>query len=576
MNAPGHAIKLTSALILLLAAFAALLTGVPAKAQTGDSSIEVHHRVCPTDYTGEAFFQDCHDSMADPGLPFTFSSPALTREGTTNDNGNIGFANLPAGTYSITGGAAGESDDYAVFCSVGTEADPSQEQLPVEYIAGGIRFELPATTNVICDWYTVPLSQEGEQPAQEPQVGDSSIEVHSRICPEGYQGSTWFEDCHGNVPDPGLPYTLADGVTHEGATNGNGNVGFADLPAGTYTITGGAPGEFSEYAVYCAVGTEAESNQSDIPVTYVTGGVQLDLPAATSVICDWYIVPVGQAGVPTATVELEEFALPILSLLCVDDPGASAVQEFVTTGTLPNGCEQYAGASVTVTMPDGIVLGSCVTEADAPCYVPTLVGSTVYGTQDMTTVPEGYVPIQGETQEVTIDAGSEAFLVFVNVQVQPTATIPATPTAVPLPPDRPALIATGTCGDDEVGDVVVELEDLRAPEGIELGQEEAITAETSTSTIVLSIDQLRSENHVVLVFEDDDLEATGDPVACAPIGGVINGAGELVIGLEEQNDSDHSGIVYMASATDDETQTNITVFLAAGLAEDDPLATPEP
>lgn len=429
-------------------------------------------------------------------------------------------------------------------------------------------------------------------PAASAQSGDSSIEVHNRICPQDYQGQNFFEDCHANAPDPGLPFTFTDGVTREGTTNENGNIGFANLPAGTYTITGGAPGEFTNYYVYCAVGTEAESNQEQIPVQYVTGGIQLDLPAGTNVICDWYTIPLGQNGAPapTATAETDTFDLPIYKLLCEEAPDTTAASDFVMMGTAPPaGCEQFAGVTVTVAAADGTVLGSCVTQAAAPCYVNVPIGATVYVTEDLTTVPEGYVPLNGETIEQEIPAFSEAWTLFINVRSQPptpvptatqvpptpapTATqVPPTATAIPVEPGQLLQIHEGACSEseEELGRVLVTLTDLRAPLQEEDLTTDVVIAETSSSTVPMTLDELiASDNAIVAYGEGDD----SSPVACTEIAGPVNNNGELVLGLKEMDDSDYTGIVYLAPS-DDGAQTSISVFLAEGLAEESIPATP--
>lgn len=419
-------------------------------------------------------------------------------------------------------------------------------------------------------------------PAASAQSGDSSIEVHNRICPQNYQGQNYFEDCHDNPPDPGLPFTFTDGVTREGTTNENGNIGFANLPAGTYTITGGAPGAYTNYVVYCAVGTEAESNQQQIPVEYVTGGIQFDLPASTNVICDWYTIPLSQNGepapTPTEAAAPDTFDLPIYKLLCEDDPGTTAASDFVMMGTLPAGCEQFAGVTVTVAAADGTVLGSCVTQATEPCYVNVPIGATVYATEDLTAVPEGYVPLNGETIEQEIPAFSEAWTLFINVRSQPPTPVPTatqvvpTATAIPLEPGQLLQIHEGACSEseEELGTVLFTLTDLRAPVQEENVTTDVVVAETSTSTVPVTLDELIvSDNTIVAYGEGDD----PSPVACTEIAGPVNNNGELVLGLKEVDDSNYTGIVYLAPSADG-TQTDISVFLAEGLAEENLPATP--
>ncbi len=559
MQRSFHLARSLGALTLLISLLSTLAAAPAATAQEGMSSLEVHDRICPEGYEGSNYFEDCHDTVPDPGLPFTFTNEDTgeTYSDTTNENGNVGFANLSAGTYTISGGAPGEFANHAVYCAVGTEGNSNQQQIPVTDVTTGVQLELPADTNVICDWYDIPENLAGTAPA----AGDSSIEVHNRICPEGYEGEDFFADCHDNVPDPGLSFTFTDGVTREGTTNENGNVGFANLPTDTYTITGGAPGEFTDYAVYCAVGTEGNSNQEQIPVEYVTGGIQLDLPASTNVICDWYTIPVSQRGDTTQ----EQFDLPIFALACDTEPDATARNDFVMMGTVPSGCEQYAGASVTVSTPDGSTYGTCETSATDPCYVTVATGANLVATIDTSTLPADTMVLGGDTQKIEIPQASEAWVLFVAVPAVQTPEAP-TATAAPLPPGRSVEIVAGTCKPDGLTQTVVDLTDLRRPsDGDTVGQPDAIVAETSTSTIPVSLDDLLASDHVVVAYPMNGDPSQADPVACAPIGGQINDSGELVLGMREMNGSGYAGIVYMAP-TGDGSQTGVTVFLAEGLA----------
>jgi hypothetical protein len=673
--------RMSGALALAFGMLAMLLSAQSGVAQNGNSSIEVHNRVCPTDYQGTDYFDDCHDNTLGPGYEFTFTNEdtgeSLVRA--TNEAGDVGLANLDEGTYTIVGGPpAGVTDAFA-YCAVGTAAEPGQEQVPVDYINGAIQLYLPADTNVICDWYTIPMSQNGVEPGR----GDSSLEIHNRICPVEYEGTDFFEDCHDTIPDPGLPFTFINedtGETYDGATNEEGNVGLANLNEGTYTIIGGAPGEFAEHVVYCSVGAAEVSDQEQIDFEYVRGGIQLYLPAATNVICDWYDVPYDLQGEPTATQPSDNgFDLPVYKLLCDSAPAEQALGDFVMVGTVPDACEQHPGTLVTVTDAAGAELGSCVTEAANPCFVTVPVGTAVYGTEDLGTVPEGYLPLDGETIELTIEPASEASLLLVNVAEQPapnqfdlpiytllcesdpgpaasdfvmggivpdgcepyigatvtitapdgstlgtcetagvepcyvtveigttvtatlnTATLPAdyrlvagetqdieippaseawvhyvavpavqtpapeAPDPAPLPEGRMVSIHEGSCEPEEPGATVVELTGLRGPD---LDTDtDVIVAETSSTLIDLSIEELMASEHAVIAWSDDDTQA---PVACTVIGGQQNDAGELVLGMQAVSDSGYAGIVYIAE-TDDGTQTGISVFLAEGLADDEP------
>lgn len=405
-------------------------------------------------------------------------------------------------------------------------------------------------------------------PTAAGQTGNSSIEIHNRVCPVEYEGQNFFEDCHDTIPDPGLPFTFSNGVTREGTTNEEGNVGFANLPAGTYTIIGGAPAEFADLVAYCSVGTAEVSDQEQIPVEYVNGGIQFDLPEDTNVICDWYNIPYDLQGEQPDT-----FDLPIYKLLCAEYPGDMAASDFVMGGVLPAGCEQYGGVTVTIADEGGEVLGSCVTEATQPCYVNVPIGATVYATEDLTTVPAGYAPVNGETIVQEIPPASEAWILFVNVEVatpeptpEPTPTQPVEPepTLPPAEPGRMLQIHEGMCDPDQPGTLAFELTDLRGTDAVDARFPDVVIAESSSSSVPVALDELLQGEYAIVAYSDDD---DPTPVACTEIADALNDNNELVLGLRELDDSDHVGIAFLVDA-DDGSQTNISVFLAEGLEEE--------
>lgn len=307
---------LAAALTVLLAMSGALLAA-PVTARDGSSSIEIHNRICPPNYAGGSHFDDCHGTPSDAGIPFTFAGDTIY-ERPTNAEGNAGLANLPAGTYTITAVPPIGLVDRVAHCSIVSGDDGSETPIDVTYVDSGIQLELPADANVICDWYNVPAG-EPEAPTETATetgaateapteveaatatdtetavVSAGSIEVHNRVCPPESEGQPAFDACHGNVPEAGLPFTFAGPITLEGVTNAEGNVGFGNLPEGTYAITADATAGFADRFVYCSVGTAETSNEAPIAVEYVTGGIQIDLPAATNVICDWYDYPIDTA-----------------------------------------------------------------------------------------------------------------------------------------------------------------------------------------------------------------------------------------------------------------------------------------
>lgn len=149
-------VRLAAGLGLLLALLAStMMTG---SAQEANASITIHNRICPVEYAGDDIFGDCHGTPQDAGLEFAIDGP-VSDSGATDGNGDITFAGLPAGTYEISGGVPGDFADTAVYCSV--EDDP-ENMLAVTPTAIGVSIELPAGTNVVCDWYNIPYDLRGD------------------------------------------------------------------------------------------------------------------------------------------------------------------------------------------------------------------------------------------------------------------------------------------------------------------------------------------------------------------------------------------------------------------------------
>jgi hypothetical protein len=137
----------------------------------------------------------------------------------------------------------------------------------------------------------------------------------------------------------------------------------------------------------------------------------------------------------------------------------------------------------------------------------------------------------------------------------------ATPQAAePLTP-RPAHIHVGTC--NEVGEVVAPLTDLTAAAGDRVGQaRRAITAESSYTSVPLTLDAILGADHVVNVHLS--AEEIGTYIACGEIGGFLTPEGAVVIGLREMNNSGFTGIAYLAPGADG-ASTDVSAFVAETL-----------
>ena len=126
---------------------------------------------------------------------------------------------------------------------------------------------------------------------------------------------------------------------------------------------------------------------------------------------------------------------------------------------------------------------------------------------------------------------------------------------------HPAHIHSGTC--DELGDVVLPLEDLADPAG---GGEErsgpatAHAVKTSETTVDMPLEEIVEGGHAINVHLS--AEEIGTYIACGDIGGAAvtdeGGRTELIIGLAELNDSGHTGVAWLGADGD---QTEVVVVL---------------
>lgn len=273
---PG--IRLLASLVLF-AVFALPLATLPAAAQDagtqgGTATVEIHKRLCPTGYSNNNYFQDCHESPQD-GIVFELGNLRAS----TGADGNVVFTELLGGTYTITESIPGDAADTVVFCSY---AEVLEQNASFTYVPGGISLDVPGGSNIVCDWYNIPYNLRGD-PGDAPGDG-SSVTIHARLCPAGYTGNQPFEVCH-DTPKTNRTFTL-DGLS--ATTGDDGNTLFYQLNPGTYTIQEAGQGQFWYFNVFCSL---AEDVSQSVPVNVTASGAQIEVPANTAIICDWYNVP---------------------------------------------------------------------------------------------------------------------------------------------------------------------------------------------------------------------------------------------------------------------------------------------
>jgi hypothetical protein len=125
---------------------------------------------------------------------------------------------------------------------------------------------------------------------------------------------------------------------------------------------------------------------------------------------------------------------------------------------------------------------------------------------------------------------------------------------------HPVHVHSGTCA--TLGEVVVPLIDLVAPEGEFTGPESAVPVTLSENIVDIPLQEIIDGGHAINVhLSADEIDTY---IACGDIGGVITtdagGRQEMMIGLAEQNDSGYSGTAWLGPSADD-TQTEISVIL---------------
>lgn len=168
--------------------------------------------------------------------------------------------------------------------------------------------------------------------AQEP-TGSGAIEVHVSSCPPGYDGASFFDDCHANGL-AGVDVVLSGPVSDASTTEGSiGAARFGDLPGGTWTLDIVLPDEGQGYSTYCSL-EGSDTRVPMLPENTVPGS--LDLAEGQSVICDIFIIPVSNAGQSNSDVSSQITVIPVA---CPEGTDPDAARD-----ALGAACSEPAGA----------------------------------------------------------------------------------------------------------------------------------------------------------------------------------------------------------------------------------------
>jgi hypothetical protein len=505
----------------------------------GMADITIHKADCPE--TVDDLFNQCHDERV-PGVRFSIKGARVT-----TDEDGVANASVASGTVRITEAAADFSETATagaawVFCST----QPGGTSVLYDGLADhrSITIDVPAGATVVCDWYDLTTDA--------PQAG--TLEIHKRVCPTSDPIGDIFEQCHDFPPQQPVGFSV-DGSAK--FVDELGNVVFTGLSAGDHSVqeTEGPPLAYVQLAIWCSI-----QGSEQAPFQLQPDGPNFTVPVGEGqyVICDVYNIPLDLSGrTPT----------PVAGLTLAISPNRGQDGELVTY----NGDGYTPDGAVYVLMTgDGLIVAE--TEADGN---GTIAGSfTVPARSRLTGESTDDIPVFAIDQETGRESNR---VTFTYLSELPTSTAtPAPPTATPSPTQTPVIgrpihIHAGTCANLETSPRY-NLTDLTTPDALVDGFPDATVAESSFTVVNVSLDELLEGDYAINAHPSR--EEMRPFVACGEIGGALQADGSVVVGIREQNGSGLTGIAFLRPDPSVPDRTQVSVFLAPGLAEEDPTLLP--
>jgi len=208
----------------------------------------------------------------------------------TGSDGKVKFT-VDAGNYSVTEDVPGEFSTPVVYC-----AGEGEGFSRIDFVGNGIPFTESSGEHDTCYWYNIPQDLSG--------ATNSSVTIHKSVCPDGYQGSDYYNTCHANgLAGVNFSAKGPGGYSKTGTTDDAGHLTFDGLTSGTYTFTESAPTDFTLklFAVFCSA-----VDGTNVSVSYTSGlGVKVNVGVNKNIVCDWYNVP-EKAG-PSGSITVHAF-----------------------------------------------------------------------------------------------------------------------------------------------------------------------------------------------------------------------------------------------------------------------------
>ncbi|HET8523998.1 MAG TPA: SpaA isopeptide-forming pilin-related protein [Thermomicrobiales bacterium] len=254
---------------------------------------------CPAGYDGENaargdFENDCDNATA--GVTFYVTEQGAVEpheSGKTDANGQISFDKFNPNTYQISESVSGKSSMPYAFCSSDSVNGGTPFQLDTSDGTGYIKFDGSGQA-FSCEWFNVPV----------PQKADAKITLHKKLCPDGYGGSNYINDCTQPVSNVTFNATGAGDYQVNATTGPEGIAWFQGLVRGTYTVTELPPSGI-DVAVYVVGCSDANG-----PVNFSyddSTGLRINLKVATSqqIDCNWYNIPPKKG--PSGSITVHKF-----------------------------------------------------------------------------------------------------------------------------------------------------------------------------------------------------------------------------------------------------------------------------
>ncbi|MGC4191722.1 MAG: hypothetical protein QM589_11270 [Thermomicrobiales bacterium] len=292
------------------------------------TSLTVHLALCPQDYSGSDYYDDCHTNGVD-GMEFLLDGPdgQLSETTTLPETPGPGvavFENLSGGDYTLAGGPPGDFGQVVLYCT--TQPDGTRIDAPVSGAQASLT--IGEGENVLCDWYYIPENAQGETPTQTAtavptgttaptatpsptEAPRAAILVTLYSCPAPDAGTTYGgatydqlkQSCGTTVDD--VPFSLGDvgapPLVANTGISGSGAVRFYDLVPADYTLSPTLPDSLTSTAVFCTIDGDNRYQKA-----LQNGGVTFVNVESEQISCDWFAVSAPQpTPPPTVTVTTE-------------------------------------------------------------------------------------------------------------------------------------------------------------------------------------------------------------------------------------------------------------------------------